>query len=70
MLQLRPRILPLLCLPAFVLLTAGSNPPQEPQIGEIGSSVSEFSLETWDGDTFTTADLKDRVTLLAFWYPT
>jgi len=40
------------------------------QVGEIGSRVSEFSLTTYDGKTITQADLENRVTLLAFWYPT
>ena len=40
------------------------------QVGEIGSQVSEFSLPTYDGGTITDAALKDKVTLIVFWYAT
>ena len=56
---------------AVMLLAASPAVPADPQeIGEIGSTVSEFSLTTYDGKTITNVDMKDKVTLLIFWYAT
>lgn len=42
----------------------------DPEIGAVGSPVTEFSLTTYGGEEFTSADLKGKVTLLTFWFPT
>ena len=54
----------------IVVMGSGIGVQESPQIGEVGSTVSEFSLTTYDGTTFTNVDLKDKVTLLIFWYAT
>ncbi len=54
----------------IVVMGSGMGVQESPQIGEVGSTVSEFSLTTYDGTTFTNVDLKDKVTLLIFWYAT
>ena len=47
-----------------------SSPETAEAVGAIGSRVLDFSLRTYDGGTFTTADLFGKVTLLVFWFPT
>jgi len=54
----------------IAVMGSGMGVQESPQIGEVGSTVSEFSLTTYDGTTFTNVDLKDKVTLLIFWYAT
>ncbi len=54
----------------IAVVGTGMGIQESPQIGEVGSTVSEFSLTTYDGTTFTNVDLKDKVTLLIFWYAT
>jgi len=54
----------------IAVMGSGMSVQESPQIGEVGSTVSEFSLTTYDGTTFTNVDLKDKVTLLIFWYAT
>ncbi len=60
----------LIGLLTIAVMSSGMGIQESPQIGEVGSTVSEFSLTTYDGRTFTNADLKDKVTLLVFWYST
>ena len=61
----------LACLLAIALMAAGPAGSTNPdQVGEIGSTVSELSLTTYDGKTITNVDMKDKVTLLVFWYAT
>lgn len=38
--------------------------------GAVGSKVPEFTLRTYDGGTFGTADMRGKVTLLVFFFPT
>ena len=67
----RNRFLPalaLILLPALFFTTGMASSPQE--IGEIGAKVEEFSLTTYDGETFTHEDLDKKVTLIVFWFPT
>jgi cytochrome oxidase Cu insertion factor (SCO1/SenC/PrrC family) len=52
----------------FVIGAGAGTTPQDR--GEIGFKVTEFSLTTYDGETFTEKNLADKVTLLVFWYPT
>jgi hypothetical protein len=60
--------LALILLPALFIVTGTGM--QEPEIGSIGAKVEEFSLPTYDGETFTHENLAKKVTLLVFWYPT
>lgn len=57
---------------AVVLLAifAGMLPAQDEKVGAVGSQVLDFTLKTYDGKTFTTADMKGKVTMLMFWFPT
>lgn len=67
----RNRFLPvsaLILLPALFFMTGMGTIFQE--IGEIGAKVEEFSLTTYDGETFTHEDLDKKVTLIVFWFPT
>jgi cytochrome oxidase Cu insertion factor (SCO1/SenC/PrrC family) len=62
---------PLVGLVSAVLLVgllAAAAPPQ--QVGEVGYTVGEFSLPTYDGGAFTHNDLRGKVTMLIFWYAT
>ncbi len=65
--RVRPA-LALIILPALFLVTGMGT--QEQEIGAIGASVEEFSLPTYEGETFTHEDLEKKVTLIVFWFPT
>jgi len=65
--RIRPA-LALLILPALFLVTGMGT--QEQEIGAIGTAVEEFSLPTFEGETFTHEDLEKKVTLIVFWFPT
>ena len=60
----------LIGLLTIAVMSSGMGIQESPQTGEVGSTVSEFSLTTYDGRIFTNTDLKDKVTLLVFWYST
>jgi len=57
-------------IPALVVVICSGAGTALQERGEIGFKVTEFSLTTYDGGTFTEKDLAGKVTLLAFWYPT
>ena len=44
--------------------------PLSADTGTVGSKVHDFTLRTYDGGTFGTADMKGKVTLLVFFFPT
>ena len=55
---------------ALMLLFVAMLPAEEEKVGEVGSDVLDFTLKTYDGKTINTADLKGKVTMLMFWFPT
>ena len=57
-------------LPALVILVSAGASAGPQERGEIGFKVTEFSLPTYDGGTFTEKNLVNKVTLLVFWFPT
>jgi hypothetical protein len=57
-------------LSAVLLIGLLAAAPSPQQIGEVGHTVGEFSLPTYDGGTFTHNDLRGKVTMLIFWHAT
>ena len=53
-----------------MLAAAEAAQPLSAETGTVGSKVHDFTLRTYDGGTFGTADMKGKVTLLVFWFPT
>ena len=49
---------------------ASKTEPVTPDAGKEGTAVADFEVPLYDGGTFKTADFKDKITFLTFWYST